>query len=166
MKLLCELRDEDVGWKSRKVKLKKRIAARAVLLKKNKIALLNVSKHGYHKLPGGGLEWKETIKQALEREILEETGCKIRIISEVGKIVEYKTHEKTLQTSFCFLSKVTVQGEPNFDREEIRDGFRLEWIGMKRAIKMLEKEKPKTYDGKFIIKRDLAFIKTAKNIAM
>ena len=164
MKLISEIKDEDIGFKTKKTKLKERTAARAVLLNKNKVALLNVSKHGYHKLPGGGLEGSETVKQALIREILEETGCKIKIIADVGKIVEYRTHENTLQTSFCFLSEVVSEGKPDFDQGELDDGFGLEWIDMKSAIKLIEKEKPETYDGKFIVIRDRMFLKKAEII--
>ena len=134
------------------------------MFKKNKVALLHVSKHGYHKIPGGGLEESETVKQALIREILEETGCKIKIITDIGKIVEYRTHENTLQISFCFLAEVASEGKPNFDQGELENGFELEWADIKRAIKLLEKEKPETYDGKFIVIRDRMFLKKAENI--
>ncbi|MBI2233357.1 MAG: NUDIX domain-containing protein [Candidatus Aenigmarchaeota archaeon] len=164
MKLISEIKDEDIGFKAKKTKLKERTAARAVLLNKNKVALLHVSKHGYHKLPGGGLEGSETVKQALVREILEETGCKIKIIADIGKIVEYRTYENTLQTSFCFLSEVVSEGKPDFDQGEIDNGFGLEWVDIKSAIKLLEKEKPETYDGKFIVIRDRMFLKKAEII--
>lgn len=47
---------------------RKRGAARAVLLDdEGGVYLLNVSKHGYQKLPGGGIDEGENIQQALER---------------------------------------------------------------------------------------------------
>lgn len=90
MKLILELKDEDIGMKSKRVKMKKRLAARAVLFKGNKIALLHVTKYKYHKLPGGGVEKDETIEAALYREMMEETGCQIEIIKEVGKVIEHR----------------------------------------------------------------------------
>ena len=162
MKLISELKDEDVGWKSKKAEMTQRLAARAILLKNNKIALLHVTKHGYHKLPGGGVESKESIEQALFREVLEETGCKIRIIGIIGKIIEYRTQENTIQTSFCYLAEVVEEGKPKFDRGEMEDGFKLEWVSANNAIKLLEKDRPQTYDGKFIVRRDSIFIKAAK----
>ena len=80
MKLLLELREEDIELISKHPCSKRRDAARAVLLKGNKIALIYVSRHGYHKLPGGGIEKGESIEDALFREIKEETGCKKKII--------------------------------------------------------------------------------------
>ena len=84
MKLLMKLKDEGVGVKPRSGTLNKRFAVRAVLFKGDKIALLNVRRYRYHKLPGGGIKKKEGMKRALFREILEETGCKIKILSKVG----------------------------------------------------------------------------------
>jgi 8-oxo-dGTP diphosphatase len=163
MKLLLELRDEGVGLIPEKTKMKQRIAARAVLLKGSKIALLHVAKHNYHKLPGGGTEGSETIEETLFREILEETGCRIKITGELGKIIEHRTHFGIVQTSYCFIAAVTKEGKPKFDEGEIEDGFELQWVTIEDAVKLLKKEKPKTYDGKFIVVRDLKFIDEAHN---
>ena len=170
MKLLLELKDEDIGEKTKSGPVKKREAVRAVAIKGNKIAFMNVSRHGYHKLPGGGIEHGESIETALSREMLEETGCKIKIILEVGKIIEHRTHVSELQTSYCFIAEVTGLGKPNLDEGELKAGYMLEWTTIDKAIEILEKSRTKTkeklenYIGKFIIKRDLAFIKAAKEI--
>jgi len=173
MKLILELKDEDVGMHSDKVKMKKRTAARAILLKNNKIALLHVTKDGYHKLPGGGMEKGETIKETLKREIMEETGCKIRVTGEVGKVIERRSRTDhgilqkdsgTLQTSYCFIANMIEQGQPNYDEGELSAGYMLEWTTLDRAIALIRSEKPRIYGGKFIVKRDLALLKAAKQI--
>ena len=135
----------------------------------NKIALMNVTKHNYYKLPGGGVEKGESIEDALFREMKEETGCKIKIIGEVGKIIEHRSHSNILQISYCFLAEVVKKGEPEFDREEMSDGYKLEWVKIDEAIKLLKKEpeakeKLENYEGKFIIKRELKFIEEASKI--
>lgn len=166
VKLLLISHDEDIGMKSKRVRLEKRKAARAVLLEGKKIALLHVTKQKYHKLPGGGIEKGESIKSALLREVKEETGCRIKIISEIGKIIEHRTRlgflSGIVQTSYCFLAKVTEVGEPEFDAGERSAGYRLEWKSIDSAIKLLKKEKPQDYEGKFIVIRDLKLIETAK----
>ncbi len=164
MKLLMKLKDEDVGVTPQFGTLNKRSAVRAVLFKGDKIALLNVTRDKYHKLPGGGIEQKESIRRALFREILEETGCKIKILSEVGKISEHKTHLSEFQISYCYIAKVIREDKSRFTTEEKRAGFKLEWKSLDTSIRILKKEKPKNYEGKFIVKRDLEFIKTAKEI--
>ncbi len=44
-----------------------RKAARGVLLHNGKVALLNISKKNYHKLPGGGVNKDETNEGAFKR---------------------------------------------------------------------------------------------------
>ena len=173
MKLLAELHDKDVGIKLKKQKeTMKRMAARAVLMKGNKVALLYVSKDKYHKLPGGGVEKNETIEDALFREMLEETGCKIKIIGEIGKIIEHRprselvnnTNADLVQTSYCYLAEVVEEGEPNFDEGEKKVGYKLEWFSLENAIKLIEKENPTANDCKFIITRDRIILKSAQQI--
>ena len=173
MKLLLELKDEDIGLRSKKVKMKKCSAARAILFKNNKIALLHVTKYDYHKLPGGGVEKGETVEEGLKREILEEAGCDIEIIGEVGKVIEHRNRTDygilqkdsgTFQTSYCYIARVIKQGKTNFDDGELAAGYKLEWVTLNKAIGTIEKEKPKNYEGKFIVKRDLALLKAAAEI--
>lgn len=55
-----------------------RISARAIIIDDNRI-LLNEFDHGkYYNLPGGGVEIHETIRQAVERELFEESGYTVR----------------------------------------------------------------------------------------
>jgi hypothetical protein len=106
MKILKTIKDSDFpDYKPLvNVDFKLREAARAVLFDKdNKIALLYVSNFNYHKLPGGGVEENEDIFQALEREVFEETGCKISVTKKIGIIHEYKEQESTFQKSYCYI---------------------------------------------------------------
>ena len=165
MKLILEIRDKELGLKSKKPSvMKRRDASRAVLIKGRKKALLNVTRQKYHKLPGGGVEGKESIKEALQRELLEETGCTIKIMGEVGKIVEHRARTNVLQTSYCYIAKAIKEGKPKFDAGERRAGFRLEWVGIKQAMEALGNEKPRAYEGKFIVVRDLEILKAAKDM--
>jgi len=52
-----------------------------LLNEKNELLLVKHQKHGreYWLLPGGGVEYGETLKQALEREIVEEVGLKVKV---------------------------------------------------------------------------------------
>jgi len=143
-----------------------RKASRAIVLNQsNEVALLYVSHHGYHKLPGGGIDEGEDIAEALERELLEEIGCKAEVIADVGVVIEHRDQQKMVQTSYCFLAKkIGEAAEPNFTDKEMHDGFEIVWTkDIDSAITMLENDKPDVYEGIFIQKRDLVLLRAAKN---
>jgi 8-oxo-dGTP diphosphatase len=142
-----------------------RHAARAVVSDSDgKIALLYVGKYKYHKLPGGGIEDNEDVKQALERELLEEIGCRAEVAVELGKIIEYRDEWDMKQTSYCYLAKqVGKAGLPDFTEKELSEGFSIVRAkDIAEAIELLEQDKPEDYGGKFIRERDLTFLKTAQ----
>lgn len=143
-----------------------REAARAIVLnKRGEVFLLNVSKCGYHKLPGGGVDEGEDISRALEREMLEEIGCQAEVTGEVGIIIEYRDQRRLKQTSYCYLAKRVGSEQTNaLTEEEISEGFeRVMAINVAEAIKILEQDSPNNYEGKFIRLRDLHFLKTVQS---
>ena len=143
-----------------------RKAVRAVVFdNENKVALLRVSKYNYYKLPGGGVEESESNEAALQRECLEEIGCRVEIMSEIGKILEHRDKIKTDQESFCYLAKLSGEkGKPNLVGYEIDDGFETVWAGINESIELIKNSKPTSYDGPFIKIRDFIFLKKAKSI--
>jgi len=150
-------------------KFSERKAARAVLIDSvGKIAILEISKYNYHKLPGGGVESEENIIETLKRELLEETGrelleetgCTANIIRELGKTIEYKSKYPQKQESFVYVCSVIEKKQSfNFTREEKEQGFVLKWFDLNEAIRVLENDKPVQYDLKFIRLRDLSILK-------
>ncbi|MBP6929750.1 MAG: NUDIX domain-containing protein [Candidatus Moranbacteria bacterium] len=162
MQILKEIRDK--GPEADGLCTEKREAARAVAFDdEGRIPILFVGKHGYHKLPGGGIESGEDVMQALAREMKEETGCGIEVTGEIGTIVEYRTEWHIKQTSYCYLAKITSKGETAFDDGEVKDDFKLVWMTLDEAIATLEKDTPDDhYHDLFFRKRDLTFLKEAK----
>jgi len=143
-----------------------RHAARAVLIdNEDRMALLHVRKHDYHKLPGGGIEEGENIESALERECLEETGCSIKMGKEVGSIIEYRGKFKIKQISQCFIAAVEGEkGVPSFTERERLNQFELIWISLDKVQDLLEADLPNDYEGKFIKVRDRIFVREAMRI--
>ncbi len=109
-----------------------RPSARAVIIKNGKIAMVYSKKYNYYKFPGGGIEADECIKDALIREISEETGlCVIRdSIREYGQVhrIQKGTKEDIEQQ--------------NLDKYEADEGFTLEFLEPQTAIDVNRKTKP------------------------
>lgn len=162
MQLLKVLRSKDK--KLDYLNYQPRKAGRVILFKDQKVALIYVSTHKYYMLPGGGIE-KESIQSGLKREVREEIGCQIKIISEVGKIISYIERWKNIQTDYCFIAKVTKEiKDISLTSFEKSEGHQIVWAkNIKVAIDYLKNSKPQENDGKIIQKRDYLFLKTALN---
>lgn len=163
MKEVFEISDSDIGLEIKnEVKYSSRSAARAVLKKGDKVALLHVSKYNYYKLPGGGINNGETIQEALKRELKEEAGCTFKLLNEIITIVERRSHIGLIQTSYCFLAEVTEEGDPEFTPKEIKNGFKLIWVDFNEAIDLITNNKPSHYGGRFVVARELKFLEKTR----
>lgn len=170
MKKIIEIREQDINSDAPSVdasQFRRREAARAVVTDDaGRVALLHVGLHGYHKLPGGGMDQGEDISTALERELLEEIGCKAEVTTELGETTEYRDQFELVQTSYCFIAKqIGDKQEPNFTDKEISEKFSIVWAdNIDSAIATLRQDQPANYEGKFIQKRDLAVLNLARDI--
>lgn len=142
-----------------------REASRAIVVDKdNNIAILHVTNEKYYKLPGGGIEKDEDKKVALNRECLEEIGCEIEVIDEVGSIVEHRKIFKLNQTSYCYLAKIKGEkGIPQFTQEELAEGFEQLWVPYDEALSLVSNNIAPGLEGHFyIVPRDTFFLKEAE----
>jgi ADP-ribose pyrophosphatase YjhB (NUDIX family) len=145
-----------------------RQAARAVLLgEAGQVYLLHASAHGYHKLPGGGLNEDEPVETALAREIMEEIGCEAEILDEVGEIIEHRYEQQLVQTSYCYLAQQTGALQPiALEKDEIAEGLEVaQASNIDDAIALLRADKPDSIGREFMRKRDLTFLEAARDIA-
>lgn len=139
-----------------------RRTVRAVLMDDDGLTpLIFVTKYNFHTLPGGRLEKDEADNQALMREIKEETGCEMKIIRLIGRVVEYRALQKAKRISDCYLGEITQKGTSDFTQGEISEGSQLVWKDINEAIQTIEMDEPNIYKGLFIQQRDLVFLKEA-----
>lgn len=172
MNLIAQLTDQSVWGLSRNYsgrRILHRQAARAVLVDaEGKIALMQVTNRGFYKLPGGGIDPDEDIKTALNREVMEETGCSCEIANELGMVIEVKYNpdeaEGEIQFSYCYLAKlIGKKGTPKFTAEELAERMELKWVDIDEALQLVG-ENTEHYVGRFITQRDTAILKAAQRL--
>jgi 8-oxo-dGTP pyrophosphatase MutT (NUDIX family) len=150
-----------------------REAARAVVFDADgAVALLHVGRDGYYKLPGGGIDRGESPKEALERELMEEIGCKAEVTHELGSLLEQRYYWNMTQRSYCYAARqIGKKGEPDFTDSERERGFEIVWAkNIDEAISLLEKSEPSdtseelAHNITFMRLRDVAIAKRAKEM--
>lgn len=169
MKLLKTMRDSDFFATTSRESLEnnkiERTAVRAVLYNsQNQIALVG---NTYIVLPGGGMEAGENYEQAVRREVLEEVGCEIQILKELGKTIEYRDKAGGIQESYCFIAKVEKDGIPTTAQHD-EVGMKITWCFIDEALDILDKQfkllSPDNYHAYFNIEISKTFLNEAKSI--
>ena len=159
------LKDEDFGLESVEFNNPRiRYGARGIIIREDgKIAIFNKSNKNEYKLPGGGVDKDEDIKEAFKREALEETGCEVEIIKELGTIEEHKSLDNFKQISYLFVGKVLKDNNQlNLTQKEKDEGAKLIWVDKEEGLKLItncfdnlkESKYENIYHSKFIVLRD------------
>lgn len=165
MEWKCKITDEDIGEESVEMeKSKLRLGARGIVIREDgKIAVFNKSNKNEYKLPGGGIEGDENPEEAFKREVLEETGCEVEIIDNLGITEEYKSKNKFKQISYVFVGKVIRDFKHlGLTKKEKEEGARLLWETPEKALELItncfdklkESKYESVYSTKFIVLRD------------
>lgn len=144
-----------------------RPAARTVILDKDgKIAVVEVKRGLYYKIPGGGVEDNETLEECALREAREEAGCKVEIIVDLGSS-EFNSDSEVygfeIHHSEGFLAMVIGEiGEPQLEDDEVGKKFRIIWMSFEDAIAAFENVKSDIEFELNMNNRDLSFVKKAQ----
>lgn len=174
MNLLLTIEERDIDPKAvvgDRESHRHREAARAVVLDdEGRVALIYAKNHGYYKLPGGGIEQGEDMHIALEREIMEESGCEADVTDEIGKVVEWRDYVSLLQTSYAFLARLKREhGTTDHQADEKEAGFEPMWADdLDAAIDLVGNPSPtggrNEIEIEFMTRRDTAILKAAKKM--
>ena len=128
-----------------------RIAVQLIILSNNHVLLIKHSYTNKYYFPGGGVKKKESLSDALKREILEELGVKINQ-PQLYRITEYYQNSRQ---DYIFLFKTTELSQKSkieIDKFEITNyrWFSLSNINKHKSIlspatyRLLTKYKPKS----------------------
>ena len=104
----------------------------------------------------GGVEDGEDIITALKREILEETGCICKKISELGIVKENRASADYTQCSYYFVVEAESVKPPQFTETELNSGTQLQWHTLSKTINLIEDLQPATYQQQYLKARDVA----------
>ena len=165
MNILFKLTDKDFGLEPTEMKdCKIRIASRGIVIRDDgKIAIQYKINKNEYKLVGGGMEENEDPNITFKREVLEEAGCEIDIIRQIGIVEEYKSLQNLKQISNIFIAKVTKDlHKLNLDEGETIEGAILLWLQPREALqlitdcydKLIPSEFDDIYSTRFVVLRD------------
>ena len=165
MKCIKILKDKDIGLKEIEFDNPTiRIGARGIVVREDgKIAIINKTLKHEFKLPGGGIEQEESPEEGFIREVLEETGCLVKIVDKLGIIEEHKSLENFKQKSYLFVGKVIENtNKQNLTKKEQDEGTKLVWTTKENGLELIknslnnlkESKYENLYHSKFIILRD------------
>ncbi len=172
MKNICTIHESDVypDKKAGHVEYEDRLTVKAIVLdSEGKIGLVGNKQNSFLQLPGGGIDVGEEMEKGLKRECLEEIGCSVEMVSEVGCIDDYRPRDKKHCINYCYMVEVIGEkGIPNYTDKEAEIGMYTKWVLPQEAIVLFEKQKHDLerglvtfYNTGFNILRDYIFLKQA-----
>jgi 8-oxo-dGTP pyrophosphatase MutT (NUDIX family) len=117
-----------------------RTSVRGVLFRDDQLLLL-ASRHGDYKFPGGGVEARESIPAALQREFLEECGLPgveiglaIGITTEYLRAIEPEYEVFKLTSHYFYCSADGEPGEPELEGYELELELEPRWVTVSEAL--------------------------------
>ena len=112
-----------------------RHTGRGIVISDGKVLLSCETKYNKYMIPGGGVEGEESYAECCEREILEETGMKVRAIEEYMEIEELFLDWRFISHYFvCELVEDTCK--QHLTEGEKEAGYKPVWMNVDEAIKM------------------------------
>ena len=158
MKILCELNDRIVLGLDGLSDKPPRHTARAIVKNREGLyAVMYADKFHLYSLPGGGVEPSETVRDALLREVWEETGCTCDEIAELGIVCENRACHDFPQESHYFVVKTYgPSDQTHLTEAECASGTGVQWHSFKEMYRLITDPVQDTQQRKYIQARDKA----------
>lgn len=112
--------------------VKHKIAARALIIKDNKVAVLFSRKYNAYITPGGGVEKNETIEEACVREVKEETGLIVNTIEKVA-VLDCNYPNSTIVHNYFVCEVIKETNNTNKTDHEKDQDLELKWLNYKEV---------------------------------
>ncbi|SDH24016.1 NUDIX domain-containing protein [Vibrio xiamenensis] len=148
--------------------VRKRLAARAIVLDGENILLLYTERYHDYTIPGGGVDDGEDIIAGLVRELEEETGAQnIRNIKPFGLFEEFRPWHKDDADvlhiiSHCYTCQVDRDlGQTRYEEYEKSNGMKPVWMNIFDAIAHNEQTMAKSDKKGLSIERETHLLQLA-----
>jgi ADP-ribose pyrophosphatase YjhB (NUDIX family) len=109
------------------------LIVRALIMKDGKILICQTKGRDYYFLPGGHIEFGETMQEALSRELTEETGARVTSSRFVGGIENLFDQEGEPRHEVSFVFEVEIDLDEIASKEE---HISFSWTTMEEFINM------------------------------
>lgn len=117
----------------------------------------------YYELPGGGQKPGESRLAALVREMDEELGCTVTLVSEIGVVKDFYNLIHQENHSYYYLVKATSYHQNHLEPREQKMVEKIVWVSFDEAIKLYENMTDQLL-SKLVKARELPVIKIAQQI--
>ncbi len=121
------LRLNDDSWEFKGVNNVRNIVRAIVIDSANNFYFVNPTrdddfgKLNFIETSGGGVDKGETLKEAIKRELKEELGIEVEIITYLGKVIDYYNLIKRKNLNHYFLVRIISFGEKHLTKDELND---------------------------------------------
>jgi len=115
-----------------------RHACRGIVVNDGKVLLSYETKYNKYMIPGGGVEEGENYAECCERELLEETGMKVKATEEYLEVEELFLDWRHINHYFvCDFIEDT--GKQHLTEGEKEAGYKAVWVPLDEAVEMFSK---------------------------
>lgn len=147
-----------------------RVIARGIVFFKDDLYFVKIDrdddfgKASYIETSGGGVDPNEKLEDAIKRELSEELGVEVKIISKIGIVSDYYNKIHRHNINHYFLCEIISFGNKHMTEDEI-NLWHLSTIKLKydEALSLYEKNRD-TRIGRLVANREIPILKRAKEI--